>query len=155
MQEPVLTLRLRLVHRALLLVCAFGLALLGLALPALVGAWPPTGLALAASGWLLLLAGALALPAWRQRVELGPEHIAVTPGYGRRRCWQAADVALARVQHSSRWDMLGGDVLYLQSRRPGEAAIRIELSTLGAADRQVLLERLGRMTGEPLGDAGR
>lgn len=136
--------RLRLASRITLFTTAVALAGFGLALLGLDG---DLGLKLAASAFLLLLAGLVALPAWRQQVAIDAEQVVVTPGYGRVQRWPREAIAQACLQASRLEDVVGGEVLRLETQPGGRAPLLLELSVFSRDDQRELLARVEQLLG--------
>ena len=149
--KPAKVLRLRPVNRALLVVAALGLAATAAAL-LFVSSNDGRGSLLAAPlALLVLLAGLLVTPAWRQRVEVDDDTITVTPGYGARRRIERRAVVNAVVDLSNPYDLVGWRYLRLWPGAPAlSPPLTIVLDLYSPADQDYLLRLARDLTGNRL-----
>lgn len=146
--RPNRPLHMRPLNRFVLLSIATSFVALAALLPVIPDSRGPALWVAAASGYLLLLAAFMLVSAWRQRIEVDGDCVAVVPAFGRRRSVARAAIAGARLRSGSAWDTAGGRCLELFGHDADERPLlSIVLDVYSRADQDYLLALAGEITG--------
>jgi hypothetical protein len=133
-------LRLRLAQRVVLCITAAALTAFaaGLVLwQGRDGGWP----LLAVVSWLLMLAGLLLMPVWRQRLEWTATTVRHVPGHGAARTLNLADLRCVQTRWVGRGDPTGREYLELFDHSRGTRPwLSISLQSFARRDRDRLLK---------------